>query len=161
MDRYIEQNLEGYLGGTLDADRQSEFARRLAASDEYTREMVARFADHGRMLRESLSTGDAMEPAPGFYARVVRRIDSQRVTDWWAAFLEPQFTTRLAVASLALLFLLGVTMVTTEEDPLVAAATPIEIMAEPASELASSDFTAEMPPEGRDIVLVDLATYQE
>ena len=91
MDRYIEQNLEEFLRGSLDGNKRVEFDRRLESDDEYTRSKVAEFGRQGSMIRNSLhvpvQVQEELDPAPGFYARVLQRIESQRVNVWWAAFL--------------------------------------------------------------------------
>jgi hypothetical protein len=161
MERYIEQHLEAYLAGTLEGERKAGFEQRLAAADEHTRAMVSQFAAQGATLRETFGGAGAVEPAGGFYARVMQRVESQRVTAWWADFLEPQFTRRLVMASLALLMVLGITMVSTEPEAAeFASSTLMEMMAEPSSELADVNAEAAQP-EGRDIILVELATHGE
>jgi len=56
----------------------------------------------------ALRTPDDAEPKPGFYARVMQRIDEARASSSvWSVFLEPLFARRLALASAALVVLLG------------------------------------------------------
>ncbi|MBK5290912.1 MAG: hypothetical protein JJE04_04355 [Acidobacteriia bacterium] len=162
MDRYIEQNLEEILSRSLDGNKQAEFDRRLESADEYTRHMVAVFRQQGSMIRSSFQVPeqmqDELDPAPGFYARVLQRIESQRVNVWWAAFLEPRFSSRLAFASLALLLLLSFSIFNTDaEPPVTATATPVEILAIPASDGWNETTQA----QDRNVILVDLATYRE
>ncbi|MBM3810869.1 MAG: hypothetical protein FJW20_04470 [Acidimicrobiia bacterium] len=158
MQRHIEDRLEEYLSGTLDADRRAEFERNLEAAGEYTADMVAQFEQHGRLLRDTFHTPSAMEPAPGFYARVMQRVDAQRANPWWFAFLEPQFTARIAMASTVLLVLIGLTYYSTEAGRPTGTLTAVEVMAEPPSD----SWVAEDPqPAQRNVILVDLATYQD
>jgi hypothetical protein len=98
-----------------------------------------------------------IEPAAGFYARVMDRIDAQRPVSPWSVFLDSPFGRRLAFASLVLAVLMGTYLVSTE----------------PASEFAVRDSgvvisqgesTPVLGPDhqqDRDVVLVNLATYRE
>ncbi len=79
-------------------------------SNTAAREEVAAMMDLSRQMRESftLSTEELedLEPAPGFYARVLSRIESQAAPpSIWNFFLEP-LGMRLVYASLALATLL-------------------------------------------------------
>ena len=116
MDRRIEEMLEDYLHGSLTAEREAEFRRALESADAETRQMVAAFSQHAQLIRQAFRAPE-VAPAAGFYARVVERIDSQRVAvvSFWDAFLEPHFFKRLAFAALTLLMLLSVTMFTTPQ----------------------------------------------
>ena len=162
MDRYIEQNLEEFLSGTLGGEKQAEFERKLESADEYTRRMVALFSQQGTLMRDTFQVPapmqDEMDPAGGFYGRVLERIEAQRSGIWWAAFLQPQFSSRLVMASLALLLLLSFTIYRTDATPPVTAtASPVEILAIPASEGWNETTQA----QDRNVILVDLATYRE
>jgi hypothetical protein len=53
----------------------------------------------------SLRAGEEMEPAGGFYARVMQRIE-ERKDSIWAVFVYSPFGKRLALASLSLAVLL-------------------------------------------------------
>lgn len=48
-----------------------------------------------------------LEPAPGFYARVMQRIEERAKESIWAEFVYSAFAKRLTFASLALALLLG------------------------------------------------------
>lgn len=165
MDRHIKEDLEEYMRGAMGPSGKAAFEQRLAASDEETRRMVAMFQQQAEMIRQVYSPIDDVAPAPGFYSRVMDRIQSQRSTSIWAVFLEPQFFRRLAFASAALFILLSLTMVTTtnesgealwasESSPAMGA--PMDAMAgqEPAQLGASQE-------QDRNVILVNLATYQE
>jgi len=91
MDRYLEQHLEEYLTGKMETGRQVEFQDRLEKSDEYTRQLVDQFQSQGSLLRETCGGLGDCEPTPGFYSRVLQRIETQRVGAWWSAFLMPEF----------------------------------------------------------------------
>jgi hypothetical protein len=86
------------------------------------------------------------EPKPGFYARVMERIDAQRAISIWVLFFDSQLGRRLALASMTLAVCLGMYLVSSEQ----AAPPPV---AKPAAILAGS-------PD-RDAVLMNLVTYRE
>lgn len=55
-----------------------------------------------------------MDPAPGFYARVVQRIEECAKESMWGAFIYTPFAKRLVYASLTVAVMLGTYMVTEE-----------------------------------------------
>jgi len=157
MERFIEQNLEEYLMGSLEPGKKAEFETRLESADEYTRQTVAQFTVQSRLLRGAMRASEDVEPAPGFYGRVLQRIESQKTSAWWMGFLEPTFSRRLAFASLTLLALLGFSLYTVNQEPIVVASTPAEVMAAPAVDA----MTGVDPSQGRETVLDDLAAFEE
>jgi hypothetical protein len=170
MDRRIQDQLERYLH---DLDRedssplQAEFQALLAAADEETRNMTQLMEVQARLLR-TLRTpaGEAedLAPAPGFYARVMNRIEEQRPRSIWSCFLEPRFSRRLAFASLSLLVLLMAAFVTSEPAALEA---PMQALnADPAPEFILAEpeptpVTSVSQSEGRDVMLRQLTVYSE
>ena len=56
-----------------------------------------------------------MEPRPGFYARVLERIEAQTPTSVFTLFFDSLFARRIAMASLALALLLGVYVISSEQ----------------------------------------------
>jgi hypothetical protein len=125
-----------------------------------------------RQLRASSKGSEQdLEPRPGFYARVMERIEAEGPGSIWSLFFESAFGRRLAAASLALAVLLAVCLITAER------------FSGPESEVAF-DVTEQAPqllPELRgqvvmgedqpgvvingapdqDSVLVNLVTYRE
>ena len=163
MDRRIEDRLEEYLRGSLDQRRRAEFEQAVQASGEATRRMLGEFERHARLIRQALIPAEGAEPAPGFYARVLDRIASQRTSSFWAPLLEPLFFRRLVAASALLIVLLGVAIITgpTEVDAL--AAIP-EVRADWVMAQESEPVDLGMggdQEQSRDHILVNLATYQE
>jgi hypothetical protein len=115
--------------------------------------------EHAAVLRGLRSEA---EPRPGFYARVMERIETQGPGSIWSVFSESPFGRRIAIASMALAVLAGVYLVTTEPsqpinlgspDQMISATLPSE--GQPAIVLGSS------AAPGRDAVLVNLVTYNE
>lgn len=121
-----------------------------------------------------------LEPAPGFYARVMDRIDQQRPLSVWDVFFESMIGRRLATVSLAFAIVMGVFLVTSEQSALPAFPTS-NVVAETYPMLPSADFpdevftspvflsrnnTGDLPSmaamvPNRDAVLLNLVTYRE
>ena len=112
------------------------------------------------LLLQALRPEADAEPAPGFYARVLDRIESQRIPSVWELLLDPAFGRRLAYASLTVLLLLGTLIVTGGDRGVVSSAhdhySPESIFAaQPVSQYIGDD-----PQHDREVVFVNLATYQ-
>ncbi len=157
MHRPIEDGLERYLKGGDRPEDLAEFHRHLAACTA-CRESVARMEQQARLLR-ALRPPEDVTAAPGFYARVLDRIESQRSRSGWYAFLEPALTRRIAYASLALILLLGLSMMSS--DPFIEL-TP----SSPEAILASEDIGEPVvigvgQDQDRESILVNLVTHQE
>jgi anti-sigma factor RsiW len=149
MHQPIRERLEQYLGGTEDRDVELHLAECRQCKSE-----VERMRRQAAILR-SLRPGE-LEPAPGFYARVMERVESQRITSVWSILLEPVFAKRLAYASLALLALLGTLAVSIGTEPAAPPSSAEVIMVEnPIGPPLGAD-----PARDRNVVLVNLATYQ-
>jgi hypothetical protein len=58
--------------------------------------------------------GPEMEPAAGFYARVMQRIEESEIGSFWSFFVDSSFSHRLAYASLAIAVVLGTYVISTE-----------------------------------------------
>ena len=161
MDRRIEVMLEGYLVGSLTAEREAEFERALESAGAATQRQVAAMARHARLIRQALRA-EEMAPAPGFYARVIGRIEAQRqaAVTFWDLFLEPYFFKRLALAALTLLTLLSATMFLTPSahEEALAEAPVIEMASEPEPIHVMDTANQE---SNRDVILATLATYEE
>ena len=169
MNRRMEDNLEAFLSGSLDAAGEAEFRRDLAESGPETRQLIARIEKQSRMIRATLRPPamENLEPGVGFYARVMDKIEARRAASpFWAAFLEPLFFKRLVMASATLMLLLGFTLFTGGPDDTAIAAdsqqAPHVIMAgEPEPLLTVTPVSDGAAAQGRDVVLGDLTTYQE
>src|SRR5262249_52878048 len=145
MHRPMEEGLESYLAGRPEA----QFVEHVAQCAE-CREMVMRMEEQAKLLRVLKGPAE-IEPAPGFYGRVMDRIETQREFSIWGVFLEPLFARRLIYASAALTVLLGVFLFTSpkDDDDRFGPSTPEMILAEDA------------PPPQPNVVLVQLTTYEE
>ncbi len=157
MHQPIRDNLEEYLKGPARKVPQ-EFHSHLEACQDCARELGV-FETHAETLRSLRSTGE-IEPRAGFYARVMDRIERRGPASIWAVLLEPSFGRRLAMASAALVLLLGTYLVTTEPggEPEVAVQ-QVMLTDMPAGEVAVQDSIQQQ--RQRDAVLVNLAGYHQ
>ena len=122
-------------------------------------------ADLDRLLA-SLKAPEDTYPAPGFYARVMDRIETQRSTSIWSVFLEPIFGRRLAMASGVLMLLLGAALFvpgSEVEDGLMGKGQLVVMTAEdrPAPIASFDSIGMDDQDQDKDAVLVNLVTYQE
>jgi anti-sigma factor RsiW len=157
MHRVVEENLEAYLGGTLKAEETRRIEDHLD-SCESCRNSVKDMRGQSALFR-GLRSFEDIEPDPGFYARVMDRIESQKRLSIWSALLEPVFAKRLAVVSLVLLLLLGAMVASVEQEPVQVAndgSDPVERFVQPPP---LPDFGND-PQRDRDVILVNLASYQ-
>jgi len=156
MHGLIRQSVEDYLRGGPGRKPPDGFEEHLQSCDE-CRDEVNGMREQSQLLR-TLVPARELDPAPGFYARVLDRIEAQQVVSPWGAFLDPIFGRRLAAASLTLAVLLGGYLALDER--LSSAGSPA---------YAESIMAVEEHPPGlgqdrqrdRDTILVTLATYHE
>jgi hypothetical protein len=144
MHQPVKDNLEEYLNRHGEREMPGEMAAHLQACLSCAKEFE-QIEKQSFMLRDSLRTD--CEPRPGFYARVMDRIDRQTDNSIWAVLLRPAFGRRIAIASAALVMLLGSYLVTSERSAPA-----------PAQQEVSQESTL---PQQRDAVLVNLASYHE
>lgn len=146
------EGLESYLAGKPG----DEMLRHLAECPD-CRAQVSLFQEQSEVIQTLRPPAD-VEPAPGFYSRVMERIDTQRSSSIWSVFLEPLFARRLMYASAVLTLLLGIFLFTSpKDDDMIASSVPEQILAEeshPPADLVDSE-------QDRNTVLVQLTTYQE
>ncbi|HEX4169399.1 MAG TPA: hypothetical protein VHZ55_28390 [Bryobacteraceae bacterium] len=64
------------------------------------------FKSQARQLA-NLRAPDEFEPAAGFYARVMQRIEDRQACSFWSIFMDATYTRRIAVASLTVMLALG------------------------------------------------------
>jgi anti-sigma factor RsiW len=156
MHSLVKEHLEELLDAqgirTSDAGVDSH----LAGCHACRRELDALRAQ--AVIFQSLRPSTGAEPHPGFYARLMDRIEAQQRPNFWGAFLEPGFSRRIVFASLIFLVLFGGYLASSERAMPVMASGPEVIMADTAqtvSEIGSD------PQQDRDAILATLTTYQE
>lgn len=161
MHRLVRDHLEDVVAGV----ETPSVALHLRVCEE-CRSDIAAMRAQSAALRELRAPND-VEPRPGFYARVMERIEAQGPASIWNLFIESAFGRRIAVASLALALLLGVYLVSSEraaDQPIVAGqqAQPMVVMGEDApGRVISQMDQSSMDKSSDDAVLVNLVTYQE
>ena len=163
MHEPVLSHLENMIARTDDIP--AEAARHLETCASCRQEWLTMQA-HCRLIRTLKPDADA-EPFPGFYARVLDRIEQMRPAPFWAAFLEPVFGRRLAVASAVLAVLMGIALVTGEPAG-KAAPMPIDPTSLTAVAGGREDVPApvlgdpgESQEQVRNAVFVSLATYRD
>jgi len=157
MHRLVRDHIEEVVAGVEGAS----VAEHLKACAE-CRSDVMTMREHSAALRE-LRAPDDFEPRPGFYARVMERIEAQGAGSIWSLFIESAFGRRIAVASLALALLLGMYVISSEraaDQPIVAGQQqPAMVLGEDAPGRVITEMSGKQSSD--DDVLVNLVTYQE
>jgi hypothetical protein len=128
MKKPIVNELEQYLAGQLSGEALQSFEDGLD-QEPGARRMIEDFQEHSDMLR-TLRPDREMNPAPGFYARVLDRIEAQAAQSFWAIFFEPWFARKLAYVSLALLLVLSSATMSTVTSRAMHEAVPFEFVAD-------------------------------
>jgi predicted anti-sigma-YlaC factor YlaD len=155
MHRPIKERLEEYLREAGELRDPEEFSSHMQ-SCAHCRQEVEGMAEQARLLR-ILEAPEEIEPAPGFYARVMEALEARRRAPLWYAFVDPAFARRLIYASLATVVILGSYLVYSEQGPGLDASSPMSFMAvESADRQVGTD-----PQRDREVVLLSLASYQE
>jgi predicted anti-sigma-YlaC factor YlaD len=158
MHEPISREIEEYLTRSDRTTLPAEFTAHLMSCAD-CRDELAQMEGQSRMVRILKPPAEA-EPGPGFYARVLERIDAQRPASIWNIFLQP-FGRRLAMASLTLALLMGVYMFSTEPGT----STNASNVSGPVVMLNGEDQPGPVlgtnQEQDRGAVLVNLATYQE
>jgi hypothetical protein len=151
MHRLIQDHLEEVLAES-NPNGSGPAAPHLAECAE-CRDEVSALRHHAamlRLLRAPVSANDdTLAPRPGFYARVMERIEAQRPIDIWQLFSDSAFGRRLAVASVALVLVFSLYLVSSERFA------PVMVTVEDQPSLSHAGL-----PD-KDTVLVDLVTYRE
>jgi len=163
MHRLIQDHLEEVLAESKCCC--SDAARKHLEECEDCRSQVAAMEKQAGLLRALRVPEDAPEremiQRPGFYARVMERIEAQGgARSIWQLFFESAFGRRIAIASMALAVLLSVYLVsleTTEELPVTATA-PMQLL--PGEDQPGMVISKAGVPD-KDSVLVNLVTYRE
>ena len=111
MHRLIEEHLEEALSGSGLPENHAA-GQHLKECTECRVEVNA-MREHSLLLRDWAAPAE-MDPHPGFYARVMERIEAQRPVSIWSLFTDSVWGRRLATASLSVVLLMGGYLITTE-----------------------------------------------
>ncbi len=112
MHGSMRDDLEDLLAARGAAGEQAEAAKHLSSCAGCSAELASMKAQ--AELLKSLRAPEGLEPAPGFYARVLQRIEERAKDSMWAAFIYSPFAKRLVYASLTVAVMLGTYVVTQE-----------------------------------------------
>src|SRR5512143_3439313 len=113
MHQIIRDHLEQILAGP-DSPPGHPAGKHLAEC-ETCRDAVSARREQAAMLRNMRAPAVEVEPRPGFYARVLERIEAQTSRSVYELFFDSLFARRIAMASLALALLLGVYVISSEQ----------------------------------------------
>lgn len=151
MHRLIQDHLEEVLRET----GRVENAQAAAHLAECTgcREEVSAMLRQASALRALRVNDDTLAPRAGFYARVMERIEAQRPIDIWQLFFDSVFARRITMASMALVVLFSVYLVSSER-----LAQPVAVTVE---ESQPGMLVSQAGLPDKDAVLVNLVTYRE
>ena len=153
MHEPLKGNIEDYLQGGKELP---DVERHLEQCESCRVEMV-QMQKHSNLFR-SMKASKEWEPDPGFYGRVMNRIETQAKPSIWNIFGESIFAKRLAYASATFVVLLGTYFVSsTSSEQQIATSSPEVLM----SDDPHPSEVGDNPQKDREAVLVNLATYQE
>jgi hypothetical protein len=150
MHEPVIESLEEILSG----ETPRPAAAHLSACRLCRDEVAAMAAQHD--LFRPFRAGQAIEPAPGFYARVMNRVESQARPSVWSLFGDSLFARRLTYASVTFFVLLGTFFVSVTDDPVMVNSPETIIAGDEMYQTVSNN-----PERDRSTVLVQLATYDE
>jgi anti-sigma factor RsiW len=153
MHQPVTGHLEEYLHGGGPFPDVEDHLKKCVECREEVEAMRAQSAMIRRVLR-----ADA-EPRAGFYAKVMNRIESQARPSVWSLFGESMFAKRLAYASATFLVLVGVVFMSSNQPAQPLASSDPEMIL--AGEERYTPVTMDDGPRDREVVLVNLATYQQ
>jgi anti-sigma factor RsiW len=177
MHREISDHIEEILGDSEPVGRPVSPTQQHLSQCPECRMEVERMREQTALLR-ALRPPESFvaDPRPGFYARVMERIEAEGPISIWNVFIESPFGRRIAAASLSLALLLGIYLVTSErsaQDPITAA---LESQTGVSDQLQQQLMVAEEDAPARvitqmdqsdagqsseDAVLANLVSYQE
>ena len=116
MHAVVMESLEEYLSGTLKPEAHRDIEAHLNLC-EPCRQELAGMRKISQMF-EAFAPQNSVEPAPGFYARVMQQVGGRKAVPSFASFfaLDTVFARRLVFASLLTLAALGSFLVSREAE---------------------------------------------
>jgi len=127
MHHVVQDGLEDLLAGTSDRESLVRIEVHLKECATCRKEVELMKETSG--LFSAFRSPDPPVPSPGFYARVNNLIEQQQPGSFWAAFLEPVFGKRVALASLLLLAAFGTVLISSEMEEYAIGPSPETILA--------------------------------
>jgi len=151
MHGSIRDRLEDLLAGGRGAAADADSATHLFSCKECSSELASMKAQSE--LLQSLRPPEDVEPAPGFYARVLQRLETRAKESVWAVFAYSPVSKRIVYASLTLALMLGTYVITQERRDGHLGGTDIV-----AQQLHDYPLVAGTQAEQRDAVLANFAS---
>lgn len=158
MHRIVQNELEEVLAGDLPAGHPAEAHMRDCAE---CRSEISAMRFQNQVLRASFGAPE-LDPQPGFYARVLERIEAQRPISIWALFADSLFGRYLVTASLALAVLTVGTAMTMDAplEPTFAHSAVVDMdPLYPSAGFSHAVLASSAPDNGA--VFMSLVSYQE
>jgi anti-sigma factor RsiW len=152
MHAVVMESLEEFLAGTLEPAERRAIEAHLGGCGACRDELQA--MEDVNLLFGSLRTREAVEPPPGFYARLMQQVGESSPAPAWSSlfFIDPVWGRRLVFSCLLLLAAMGTYLVSTERS-YVAGPMPDAVMAQQNE----PSFDSAPAPES---MLVTLANYE-
>lgn len=153
MHGSTQDRLEELLADRGAVDSVEDVREHVSSCPECSSELQAMKAQAG--LLQLLRPAEAIEPLPGFYSRVLQRIEQHAKGSIWAVFIYSPFGKRLVYASLTLALALGTYVVTQESrDGHLGAQNVV------ASDFHEDALVEGNPAQQRDAVLANFAFHE-
>jgi anti-sigma factor RsiW len=156
MHEPVRSQLEEILQGRLRAGQNEAVGLHLAQCAACAEELRGMRLSAG--LIRTLRVAETPEPAAGFYARVLHRVEMQGKPSFWNLLLDPVFGRRLVYATGSMLLLMASFLLATSGGKPELAQTPVEMIAQPAS--AAAGFSEDVRHE-REYFLTTMASFSE
>ncbi len=156
MHGVVRDRLEEVLRSKDQVTGMKEVDSHLESCAECARETAA-LREQSRMVRQLRADVD---PPPGFYARVLQRIEERAARSIWAVFLYTPFGKRLAYASLALALVFSGYVIGMEaQDGHMMAGFGASVVESPSASPADAPVHGN-ETDRRDAVLVNFVNYE-
>lgn len=154
MHGSVRDRLESLLAQDSSLKEHQDVENHLLSCAECSTELQAMKTQSN--LLGLLRPPEEAEPSPGFYARVMQRIEERGPVSVWLLFVSSAFSRRLAYASLAIALLLGTYWVTEESQD-------GHLGGSMVARQSGDNITPVIgnQQEQRDAVLVNFASYQQ
>lgn len=112
MHQPIRDRLEEHLHGKSSSGGMKEFRSHMDSCPECRGEVTLH--EEQRLQLSSLRSPAEMDAAPGFYARVMSRVEAEGRPSLWNMLLDPVFGKRLVYATLAVVMMMSAYLAVTE-----------------------------------------------
>jgi len=160
MHEPVRSQLETILQGRLQGEAKAAVRAHLQGCAACTAEL-GQMSLQADLLR-ALRAPETMEPAGGFYARVLQRVEAQGRPSFWNLLLDPVFGRRLVYATGSMFLLMAAFLLATTGNQPELARTPVEMMAQPGvTPAAVLTGYGEDVQRDREHFLATLASFSE